>query len=132
MDKYEEMKKLMRCFPNSFINYQGEFIAHSFANIYFRFDVCETEEDVKFKILSWFSRAEFKSEPYRTKKKNDEFHEFMLKGINEYLQTEFSEEDMEDIYTYFGNECNAKQCRDFIRHGYNMYILRALKARERE
>ena len=97
MDKYKIGIKLMNCFPQSFINYQGEFIAHRYANEYFILDNCETETDVKFKILAYFSRGAYKSEPYRTKKKNDELHEFMLNGINKFLGTDFTREDMEII-----------------------------------
>ena len=57
MNKWEMSKKLMRCFPNSFINYQGEFIAHREANEYFILDNCKDELEVKCKVLAWFSRG---------------------------------------------------------------------------
>ena len=84
MDKYEVLKKLMKCFPKSFINGIGEFIAHSYANEYFNFDNCKTELDVKCKVIEWFSRGAYKTEPYRNDRQNEIFHEFMLKGINEF------------------------------------------------
>ena len=126
MDRFEIGKRLMKCFPRSFINYQGEFIAHAYANEYFILDNCETETDVKFKVLAWLSRGAHKTEPYRTKKKNDNFHEFMLKGINKYLGTSFTQSDIELIYTYFGNGCNKDICYKFINSGYNMSIIMQL------
>lgn len=126
MDKYEVGKHLMKCFPNSFINEKGEFVAHRDANEYFLLDNCETETDVKFKVLAWLSRAAYKTEPYLTKKKNEKFHEFMLKGINKFLSTNFTPEDMELIYTYFGNGCNRNMCYAFILNDYDMEIIAAM------
>ena len=123
MDKFEIGKRLMRCFPNSFINAQGEFVADRKTNQYFRLDDCETEEDVACKVLAWFSRAAYKSEPYSTKKANDKLHKFMLDGINKYLGTAFTEENMELIYTYLGNDCNRPLCREFIRSSYVFDLL---------
>ena len=37
------IQKLMNCFPKSFINQHGEFIAHDKANAYFILHNCETE-----------------------------------------------------------------------------------------
>lgn len=127
IDKYKIGIELMNCFPQSFINYKGEFIAHRYANEYFILDNCETETDVKFKILAYFSRGAYKSEPYRTKKKNDELHEFMLNGINKFLGTDFTQEDMEIIYTYFGNGCNKNKCYEFINSDYDMAIVESMR-----
>jgi len=122
MDKFSVGKSLMACFPRSFINYMGEFIAHEYANEYFNLDNCETEEDVKFKVLAYLSRGAYKSEPYSSHKKNDELHRFMLNGINKFLGTSFTEDDIDTIYTFFGNGCNKDRCYEFIRRGYDMKI----------
>lgn len=123
MDKFEIAKKLMRSFPNSFINYMGEFIAHREANEYFILDNCKDELEVKCKVLAWFSRGAHKTAPFGARK-NKEFHKFMLDGINAFLGTEFNEKDMDLIYTYLGNDCNRKLCEDFINSGFDMNILR--------
>lgn len=115
--------RLMHCFPRSFINQNGEFIAHLKSNTYFRLEDCNTEMDVKSKVLERLSRAAYKTEPYRRKDKNDEFHSFMLKGINEFLGTQFTAEEMEQIYTYLGNACNHEKTVRFVESGYDMGIL---------
>lgn len=120
----EIMEKLMRCFDRSFINGCLEFIAHEKANEYIGLKNCETELDVQCKVLEWFSRASYKTEPYRTRAKNEEFHNFMRNGVNRFLGTEFTEEDMEQIYTYLGNRCNHEKTVRFIENGYNMEILK--------
>lgn len=123
MISFDIIQTLMKCFPRSFINEHAEFIAHRKANEYFLLGNCETEIDVKCKVLEWFSRAAFKTEPFKTKRLNDEFHNFMLSGINDYLKTKFTPEDMLLIYTYIGNACNHKKTIRFIESGYDLAIL---------
>ena len=55
--------------------------------------------------------------------RNDKLHKFMLDGINKYLGIAFTEENMELIYTYLGNDCNRPLCREFIRSGYVFDLL---------
>lgn len=126
MDKYEIAKKLMNCFPNSFINSSGEFIAHHTGE-YFNFENCETLLDVQCKVIEWFSRAAYKSEPYNSSHKNKKLHSFMLDGINKFLGTEFTENDMETIYTYLGNAIKHSKTIEFIESGYDMTFFNQFK-----
>lgn len=116
--------KLMNCFPNSVINHNAEFITHIRSNTYFSLKDCENETDVKCKVLEWLSRPAHKTEPYNTKRSNDKFHRFILSGVNQFLETDFSEEDMEQIYTYLGNACNHTKTLKFIESGYDMSVLK--------
>ncbi|MDF2510447.1 MAG: hypothetical protein K0S04_313 [Herbinix sp.] len=116
--------KLIQAFPESFINDSGEFIAHEKANEYFILDNCKDEEEVKCKVLERLSRGAFKTEPFESMRKNDGFHRFMLDGINEFLGTAFSSDNIEIIYTYLGNNVNRKKCLEFIRSGYDMNLLK--------
>lgn len=115
--------KLTNAFPGSTINRRNEFIAHQRANQYFILENCATEFDVQCKVLEWFSRAAFKTEPFNNSAKNHKFHLFMLAGINRFLNTHFTTADMEEIYTYLGNACNHEKTVNFIRGGYDMSIL---------
>lgn len=130
MDKYEVLKKLMNCFPNSFINGSGEFVAHSYANQYFIFENCKTELDVKCKVIEWFSRGAYKTEPYHSNYKNEQFHEFMLNGINKFLGTNFTQDDMDDIYTYLGNAIKHQKTIEFIEGGYDMSFFNQFKEQQ--
>lgn len=124
IDRYKVVIDLMQCFPrHSFLNERGEFIAHREANEYFNLDACYTELDVKCKILEQLSRGAYKTRPFHSEKKNDNFHKFMRDGINKYLGTSFSEDDMEVIYTYLGNGCNRQKTILFIQSGYDISIL---------
>lgn len=116
--------KLLKSFPGSFINDNGKFIPERSGVAYFDLANCESSEEIKCKVLEWCSRAAFKSEPYDKKKDNDELHEFILDGINDFLSTGFSEEDMELIYTKLGNNCNRPLCEKFIMSRYDMDVLK--------
>lgn len=124
MDKWAVAKDLMHSFPNSFVNRCGEFIAHREANEYFILESCETEMDVKCKVLEWFSRGAYKTVPFGSRVKNDRFHQFMLDGINTYLATNFTEDDMEVIYTRLGNGVNRALAMKFVESGYNLELLK--------
>jgi hypothetical protein len=128
MVEWDIIKKLMKAFPRSFIIATGEgeaeFIAHREANSYFRLIDCYTEFDVKCKVLEWLSRDAHKTAPFDSNRKNNEFNKFILNGINSYLGTNFTEDDMDIIYTYLGNRCNHEKTVKFINSGYDMSILK--------
>lgn len=117
--------KLLKAFPKSFINCHGEFIAHERANEYFILHNCKGNLDIKCKVLERLSRAAYKTEPYRALNKNNAFHAFMLSGINDFLGTEFTSEDMDLIYTYLGNAVNHELTMNFIQSGYDMTVLKS-------
>lgn len=130
MDKLEMAKLLMACWDNSFVYRNGEFIAHRRSNTYLIFENCETMEDLQCKVLEWFSRAAYKTQPYHTDKSNNKFHKFMLDGINKFLGTAFDFADMDLIYTYLGNACNHPLTVEFVRSGYDMHLLYERQAKE--
>lgn len=123
-DVEEARAKLLECFPGSFINEMDEFIAHPRTNQYFILRDCKTVEAVEAKVLEYLSRAAFKTAPYSQEWRNRRFHEFMLSGVNAFLDTDFSEEDMELIYTYMGNEIRHGLTIAFIDHDMSMKWLR--------
>ena len=92
--------RLLWDFKGSFFNERDEFIAHRYSNTYFIFSNCETELEVKCKILEWLSRSAYKGIPYSQEWRNKKFRKFMLLGINMFLNTNFSEDDIGIIYTY--------------------------------
>lgn len=107
---------LLNAFPNSFINDNDEFIAHERSNQYIILSNCETLEDVKCKVLEWFSRPAHKTEPYSQDWRNRKFHEFMLSGVNNFLDTSFSEEDISLVYDKLGNAINHQLTVEFMKH----------------
>ena len=116
-------RKLAGAFPNSFINTSLEFIAHKEANEYFLLENCYSELDVKCKVLEWLSRGASKTCPFNSNIKNERFHNFMLNGINDFLGTDFTEEDMRVIYQELGNCVRHEKTIEFINSGYDMAVL---------
>lgn len=117
-------KKLARAFPNSFINTALEFIAHKEANEYFRLEDCDNEFDVKCKVLEYLSRGAYKTCPFYTNLKNERFHNFMLNGINDFLGSDFTEDDIAIIYQKLGNRVRHSLTEEFVNSGYDMAVLK--------
>jgi hypothetical protein len=124
---YRDMREcrlaLLEAFPYSFINERNEFIAHKKSNQYFCLENCEYPEDIDCKVLEWLSRAACKGMPYKAEWRNRKFRQFMLDGINKYLETDFSEEDMYQIYTYLGNACHHARTVKFVESGFEMGVM---------
>lgn len=116
---------LLKSFQESFINERDEFIAHKRSNTYLCLGDCKKPIDIECKVLEWFSRPASKGMPYSQGWRNRKFRKFMLDGINDFLETDFSESDMEEIYQYLGNAINHKKTIRFIESGYDFSILRS-------
>lgn len=132
MTKEELASKLLECFPKSFINHQGEFIAHKKSNTYMLLHNKETWLDVAVGLVEWFSRAAYKTQCYKSAAADAKFHRFMLDGINKFLMpaNPLTHEDMELVYTYLGNGIHHALAVEFVESDCNMEILRAY-AREK-
>lgn len=122
-DMHECRQSLLDSFPNSWFNERDEFIADTRSNSYFIFGNCKTPLDVECKVLEWLSRPASKGISYSQEWRKRKFREKMLNGINSFLDTNFSEGDMEEIYTYLGNACHHKRTIRFIESDYDMSIL---------
>lgn len=126
-NEIKSIKMLLKeCFPKSTMLIDTnplEFLAHPKGNIYFILGNCKNKLDVDCKVLEWFSRAAYKTEPYKTDYKNQEFHQYFLDGINKYFGSSFTKKDIEIVYTYIGNACNHQKTIDFIESGFDMSVL---------
>lgn len=116
-------KHLMSCFPGSFINHNGEFIAHRKSNTWFDLFSCPTELDIQCKVIEYLSRAAHKTLLYRRHSCNKHFWNGMRCGINRFLGTSFTHEDMDVIYTHLGNGVNHQKTIQFVESGYDMNLL---------
>lgn len=115
--------KLQSCFRGSTFLIDREpieFLADEKSNTYFILGNCETKEDVDCKVLEWLSRAAYKTEPYWSIVANENFQRSILSGINAYLGTNFTKEDIEIIYTNLGNACHHEKTLEFVRSGFDM------------
>lgn len=108
--------RLSNAFPKFFINRRFEIIIYPARNSYFSLENVNTELELKAKILEWLSREASKSISIKSQK-------YHLNGINTFLGTSFTQEEMAEIYTYLGNRCNHKRTLAFIKSGYKLEIL---------
>lgn len=108
--------RLLKAFPQFYINSRFECIIYPPRNSYFLIADIQTEAELNAKILEQLSREASKSiDP-----KSQVYH---LNGINTFLGTNFTQEDMVEIYTYLGNKCNHARTLRFIESGYDMVVL---------
>lgn len=125
--EYEDMREtkiaLRLSFPGSFINDNEEFIADKKSNQWFILRDCEYPEDVEYKVLEWLSRSACKGQPYSQEWRNRKYRKCMLDGINDFMDTNFTEDEMMEIYTYLGNACNHQKTIAFVKSGYDMKVL---------
>ena len=119
-----EIFNLMKCFPNSYLNAFEELIISDIGNIYFNTKKCKTKKDIICKLLECCSRPLAKGQPYRSEKRNNEWRNSLLQGYNEYLQTNFSQNDMYWIYDQLGNGVNHKLTLRFINSGFDLSLLK--------
>lgn len=125
------LKDLFSAFPNAFINHNLEFVAepNKRVNSYFCLIGCHSRMEVSAKVLEWLSRESCYSLHYSTDRKNDMVHEYHRNGINRFLGTDFTREDLKLIYEKLGNAINHNLTLEFINSGYDMEILRCAEGR---
>lgn len=115
-DNAEIRTRLAAAFPLMFVNRYNELIIHPKRNSYFRLDGVENERELEAKILEWLSREAAKSiYPWSRL--------YHLNGINSFLGTDFTQEEMNEIYTYLGNACNHEKTLRFIDSRFDLSIL---------
>lgn len=117
---YEELKKLMNCFPDAFINRQLEFILIPKTNTYFRLEGCLTREDVISKVLMWCTRDIARAAPYNQVKRNIDFYVFNKERLEKYLGASVN---VDVIYHLLGNGINKALTEEFIKSGFSMNLL---------
>lgn len=99
--------------PKMFINQNFELIILPKDNIYVLLENIQDEMDVKCKVISWLSRPASKGLANRDIK--------MISAIfNEVLGTDFSRDEIESVYTKFGNSYDMSKIRAFIESDYDL------------
>lgn len=120
---FNDLNKLLNSFPGAFIGCNMELIVNAKTNAYISLLNCKTVLDIKCKILEILSREASSSLPFKTEKKNNEYHQKLTAYINDYLGTNFSVNEMNDIYCYLENSSNHEKTKEFILSDYNPSIL---------
>lgn len=117
------LKKLGRAFPEAYINMHEEFIVDIDRNIYFILSDCETEDDIRAKVLEWLTSWATTATPYRTEGLNYKLHAELQLRINRYLGTHFTADEFLTIYTALGNRVDHELTMKFIKSNFDMKVL---------
>ncbi|OKP95075.1 hypothetical protein [Paenibacillus sp. P46E] len=106
----------LQVFPKSFVNRSNEIILEPKNNVYFRLVDVRSELDFKCKMFAWVSRPIAKS-------LNKYWALRVLRSFNELLGTNFTKDEMYEIYDQLGNDINRKLTVQFVESGYDMTLL---------
>lgn len=117
---YEELKKLMRIFPDSFINRQLEVILIPKTNTYFSIEGCDTKEDIIAKVLMYCTGDIAKAMPYHQQKRNIAFYVENRDRLRKYLG---SDVNVDLIYQCIGNGINEELTYKYISSGFDAEVL---------
>ena len=112
----ECIERLKQSFPRSYIYKENELIVEPKNNIYFRIDDIKSEFEFRCMVISWLSRPAHKgvSSWWQSRIRN---------GINKFLGTDFSTDELSTIYTFVGCGCNNNKLKSFVESGYNLDTL---------
>ena len=119
----ETVLHLMKCFKGSFINENLDLILYPRTNLYICLNGAEAKDDIICKLLEWCSRDCFKSKYWESNKRNNQYHNEILSGLNKFMRTNFTEKDMELIYQELGNSINHELTKKFVKSGYDFKVL---------
>ena len=108
------------CDLKCFINNHNELIVSPELNAYFRLEDLETELDFKCKVLEWLSFHVADNHWFDHDIERINLENF----INYILETNFSHDDFQYIYSRLGNRVNHKLTIDFIESNYDMNLLK--------
>lgn len=107
---FNELQKLLACFPRSYINQNLEVILIPKTNTYFSLEGVSLRRDIIAKLFMWCSRTIANREVTKA-------------ALNTYLETFFSDEDINLIYQRLGNGINQELTYIFIDSGFDMEVL---------
>lgn len=99
-----------------FVNSRNELIIEPKNNIYFNLTDIKNEMDLKCKIIAWLSRPSYKGISNYWQKR-------IANIFNESLGANFSKNEIEQIYSLLGNDCNRRKTIEFIESNYDFNIL---------
>lgn len=116
----DEVQKLMKCFPGSFINQATEVVLDRKFNTCFSIKENMSREDVLCKIFEWCSRDCAKAEPYSSHKMNTLSRDSLCLRFSKYIGKVFDQNDFYWIYDRLGNAINHERTLKFIANGMSV------------
>lgn len=117
-----ELNKLLKYFPDSYINHNLEVILIPKTNTYFSLVGCSTKRDIIAKVLMWCTRDIAKARPYQQQKRNIDFYVDNRDRLEKYLGADVNV-DVDVIYHCLGNGINKELTHRFIESDFDMNLL---------
>lgn len=108
--------KIQRAFPKAYVTMNFELILVPRTNTYINLNHCNTPDEFKAEVIEGVSRFAFKAFTKPLCKEH-------LDGINKLLDTHFTPEEIEYIYTNLGNGINHELCMKFVKSGYDLKVI---------
>ena len=115
-----ELKKLLNCFPESYINHSLEVILIPKTNTCFSLVGCGTKRDIIAKVLMWCTRDISKGCPYEYHKRNIRFYVENKERLEKYLGKKIN---VDVVYQRLGNGINKELTHQFIDSDFDMDLL---------
>ena len=95
-----------------------------YCNYFFRTEDCYTKLDVQRKVISFLSKPAFGGDRPAGEDASILISEYVRNGINEYLGTDFDQEEWKLIYCKLGGNINRALCEKFILSHFDLEILK--------
>lgn len=123
MKMLESVQKALNYLKGSFINHNNEIILIPKFNVYTLLDDVETDDDFKVKMCEWFSRDCCCALRYSQTKRLEKYYQENTEAFNFICGTNFTIDEMEQIYTKLGNGIKHELAKEFVKSGYNLSLL---------
>ena len=123
MKMLESVQKALKYLRGSFINHNNEIILIPKFNVYTLLDDVETDDDFKVKLCEWFSRDCCSALRYSQNKRLERYYQENTDAFNFICGTNFTTEQMEQIYTKLGNGIKHELAKKFVKSGFDLSVI---------
>ena len=123
MKMLKSVQRALKCLRGSFINHNNEIVLIPKFNVYTLLDDVETDDDFKVKLCEWFSRDCCRALRYSQKKRLNRYYQENTDVFNFICGTNFTVEQMKDIYTYLGNGIKHDLAKEFVKSGCDLSVI---------
>ena len=114
------LDELRKAFPGCYLDFSLNFVSCNITKCSFPTKDCMSEFDIKFNMIDRFIASTCETEPACEDVKNKESQAIMLRGVNEYLSTNFSSEQMGYINSLLDCDDRKEKISCFINSGYQI------------
>ena len=120
---FNELQKLLACFPRSYINSNLEAILIPKTNTYFSSKGVGSRRDIIAKLLMWCTRTISKERPYKQELRNFQYRYDNTVRLGRYVGKIITTEMVDLIYQKLGNGVRPELTYKFIDGDFDMEVL---------